>query len=470
MSNVEKEYVEHALFESDLKTKIANLIEFPGGGMQLLTHREFNKFNPNAYNFLLSKFPKQGYDNSMIGDDIYYLTTDTRNRMYYLDCSIGLIYVVIDGVFSIAINSCYSSEYDIFDAMFLRHYLIDPNFRCRYPKYFSWYSEITSLDYLGHKVEDIFSIPIPEYTVSSMLELKSIIRDIEKVISESKFFRKLWYRGQRREYTVKRSIKTLNKIGFPVDYSKVPSLIPSLGRANDKNIDYKSIMLSNEHWLMAFRIWVSSQNPYSSPYSRFDTSMYKKLIENFDTKNMIALMEDSIHSGNLLCEDIFDDLKECSNGYYDDMGVLAMQQYGGLTSGLDITDDLDVAIFFTQSFLNAKTNQFELCEPQDGNVIYLMAQCKETNTLNLPTDMFGASQDIPIPTRISQQKCGLQTGANIFAKNIYAHRIIAKISLKGSDILTTKSISDMFPGMESDTLYRNFAYAKPDLEGLYGSN
>ena len=147
------------------------------------------------------------------------------------------------------------------------------------------------------------------------------------------------------------------------------------------------------------------------------------------------------------------------------------QQYGGDTSMLDITDDLDVALFFTQSFLNQETKKYELCNPNQSNVIYVMAEGRGTCTLDVSTQMFKNATGNGInrlPPRIENQKCGLLTGASVFGKNAYGYRIVAKIHLHGDGILTTKKVEDMFPDLESDSLYKTYYDVEPKLVGLYG--
>ena len=75
---------------------------------------------------------------------------------------------------------------------------------------------------------------------------------------------------------------------------------------------------------------------------------------------------------------------------------------------------------------------------------------------------------IELPKRISNQKCGLLTGANALGYNAYAYSIIAKIKLNCIDASTTRTVEDMFPSMQEDSLYRTFFDAQPKLEGLYG--
>ena len=151
--------------------------------------------------------------------------------------------------------------------------------------------------------------------------------------------------------------------------------------------------------------------------------------------------------------------------------VLATQQYGGYTSMLDITDDLDVALFFTQSFLNQETKKYELCSPNRSNVIYVMVEGRDTCTLDVSTHMFRNATGNGIyrlSPRIENQKCGLLIGASAFGKNSYGYRIVAKIHLHGDDILTTKKVEDMFPDLESDSLYKTYHDVEPKLVGLYG--
>lgn len=161
---------------------------------------------------------------------------------------------------------------------------------------------------------------------------------------------------------------------------------------------------------------------------------------------------------------IQDDLEEYAE-------ILATQQYGGYTSMLDITDDLDVALFFTQSFLNQDTRKYEQCNPDQNNVIYVLAEGRDTCTLDVSTHMFkNATIDgiIQLPPRIANQKCGLLIGASAFGKNAYGYRIVAKIHLKGGNILTTKKVEDMFPDLNKDSLYKTYYDVEPKLIGLYG--
>lgn len=146
-------------------------------------------------------------------------------------------------------GACSSRQYDIFDAAYFRHYISEPDVR-EYPLACpgNILGTITTLDYMGYKIKDIFSVPILEYTANSLNELKDIIMDITYTLSTSKFFGKLWFRGQRQEYYESRSYKTLNKLGLPKEYERMPSLISSSGRCITKD-NCDEIKLNMMYWI-----------------------------------------------------------------------------------------------------------------------------------------------------------------------------------------------------------------------------
>ena len=127
------------------------------------------------------------------------------------------------------------------------------------------------------------------------------------------------------------------------------------------------------------------------------------------------------------------------------------------------------------SKLNKATNRFKLCDPTHENIIYVFAQCADTSTYDISRNLFSQlsfngifTGDYSIPARINNQRCGLLYGASLFEFNTYSYRIIAKIHLRSSDITTTKTVEEMFPSQEMDSLFKTFSNVIPGLEGLYG--
>lgn len=286
--------------------------------------------------------------------------------------------------------------------------------------------------------------------------------DIADILSTSKFFRKLWFRGQRQEYYENRSYKTLCKLGFPIEYERMPSLIPSLGRyVTQENFD--EIKLNMAYWIEAFKIWTLTQSEEFKEEFTTNEKSYWEIVKSLEPKKMAEFVNN--------CPFDIEEYVYFQHDLEEYAEVLATQQYGGNTSMLDITDDLDVALFFTQSFLNQETKKYELCNPNKSNVIYVIVEGRNTCTLDVWTHIFKNATNngiFRLPPRIGNQNCGLLIGASAFGRNTYGYRIVAKIHLHGDDILTTKQVKDMFPDFENDSLYKTYNDVEPKLIGLYG--
>ena len=443
---------EQILFEMNLRKKINQPIEH--------AYLDVDKFNPVIFDTLKQHSLSLNTDNSMINDDIIYLENDANDNMYYLDCHSGLIYVLIDNKFHTIFYGNNSSQFDIFDACYFRKYLTDEKFR-NSSLAMSEFGEILSLHYLGTSLENIFSTPILEYTVNSKKDLKEIITHLNESLSKSRFFVKLWFRGQRTEYLTHRTRTTLNKLGIPETFSDFPSLIPSVGRCITKD-NFYDIRTQNMYWNEALGVWRLTQSAEFSEEFSPGKPLYNKIIKSIDPVHMAKFRFEYPY-------DLSEYLDGASRSHKSN--ILTTQQYGGYSSMLDITDDLDVALFFTQSYFNTRTKKFEICNSTDSNVIYVFAQGRNTSTVDMSKEAFYYSlydDKIELPKRISNQKCGLLTGANALGYNAYAYSIIAKIKLNCIDASTTRTVEDMFPSMQEDSLYRTFFDAQPKLEGLYG--
>lgn len=444
---------ERALFEYNLKREYSSYLD------SIID--DIHKFNPRFFADFKSQSIQKCIDNSMIDDNILYLDTDKEGNNYYIDCDSGITYICIDNEYHVAFYGNNSSQFDIFDASYFRKYIIDPTFRKQMLVLTgnSNFREILSIDYLGTKLEDVFGVPILNYTVSSKKELEELIDNIHYILSESKFFKKLWFRGQRKEYFVKRSEKVIDKLGIAKEFCEIPSLAPSANRCITKE-NYDRISMQNVYWNMAYKVWrLSESNEFGKVFS-IGQPLYNEIIKSILPEKMAQFVYNSSY-------DIYDYL--IPNYGIEKSSILTTQQYGGVSTMLDITDDLDVALFFTQSRLNLNQKRYELCNAQKDNVLYLFAEARNTSTVNLSDNVFfSVNGKKSIPKRIQNQKCGLLIGANTLSYNTYAYRLIAKIKLHCSDAQTTKTVEEMFPNIEEDTLYRIFCDAEPKLEGLYG--
>lgn len=448
-----KKSIKQQLFEEKLRYSLEKYYIWREGS----THtKEFRKFDPYDYSNFVKSSKEKNVDNSMIDDEIFYLATDDEGKKYYLDRNTGLIYYVKDNTFYIAEKCCYALEYDIFDAAYLRRYIVDKNLRKEKTIFYD------SQEYhMNYNLADIFSVPILEYIASSQKDLNDIVLELTEILLSSKMVQNIWFRGQQKEYYQNRSKETISKLNLPEHYIIMPSLIPSLARFLTEE-NYNSIHDDIMYWIEAFRVWILTQSKEFKNIFPLDGLLYKKIIKSLERMKMQTFMDKIPYD---ISEYIF-----YQNKWQESEEILSTQQYGGFTSMLDITDDIDVALFFTHSFLNHKTKKYELCTPNNERIIYVFAQVA-TNTFNSSIYAFknASIYDFhPVPIRIKNQKCGLMIGANMFARNTYAYRIIAKIKLKSTDIVTNKKVGDMFPDLEKDSLYKVYFDASPKLNGLYG--
>lgn len=450
--------MEKSRFEYELDSNLNYYLSY-----DFVNFRDICLFSPNMFSEFKEKCMTKDNDITMIKDDVYHCATDKHGRKYFIDRMSGLIFYQEGKNFIVAKNLCTSKHYDVLDAAYLRKFLLSPSKKKKTLIIGgNGIPEITGVDYLGWKTSDIFTVPIQEYIVSSKKELEELIEHITSILSKSKFFRKLWFRGQRREYTINRSKDTINKLGFSKEFVQMPSLIPSAGRINNLN-DYEKIRIQCMYWIMAFKIWLLSQSNSVVPEFKIDGSLYKKMIKSLEPQKMTSFLYNNPYD---IEEYVFSQSKTPIWA-----SILAAQQYGGYTSMLDITDNIDIALFFTQSYLNTETKKYELCEPNPDNVIYLIAETRGSSTIAISKDIFNYIPydcQYTVPPRISNQCCGLLKGADMFDINNYGYRVLAKIKFFGSGIKTSKTVDEMFPGIEIDTLYKTYSYAEPKLTGLYG--
>lgn len=385
-----------------------------------------------------------------------------NDNPYFLDMHSGLLLKKENSNFFVSSGGFTSKEYDIIDTFYLRQYIKNESFRKSFIISDGMPGEITSLLYLGYNVSDIYREPIIEYSVNSTTELNQLINELTKILSTSKFFRKLWFRGQTKEYKVHRSKEFSKLLKIPNEYCIMPSLMPSLKRQMCDIDTYNNICNESLKWTAAFRFWVLLQN--KSLVNRFPEikNIVLNLLDNYSAEKVCEYC-----SKDYSVEDVWEMLVQKPYTYAD---YLVTQQYGGLSSMLDITDDIDNALFFSQSKLDVETKKYKLIEPTADRIIYLFAQCRNTCTYELSSNIFNyypVDWKCKMPKRIENQKCGLLYGANNFASNAYAYRIIAKIHLSSS-ITTNKSVDEMFPNQEDDDLYDMFTKVTPKLNGLYG--
>ena len=128
---------------------------------------------------------------------------------------------------------------------------------------------------------------------------------------------------------------------------EVRGRICPLQQGSGDETGYSRIAESKSRWISAFGVWLLSQSK-EFPFMAIGEPDYYNVLKNLELEKKLKFIDEYPYD----IADYISNVDTNNNLAY----VLAIQQYGGLTTMLDVTDDIDVAIFFTQSKLNKATN------------------------------------------------------------------------------------------------------------------
>lgn len=363
----------------------------------------------------------------------------------------------------------FSPEFDIIDSCYYRKKL------SKMPKSgggFTFTNTFTSsaLDRYGINSFEYLSNEIVEYSVNSKEELNDTIKSIQTELEKGSYFKRLWLRGQKEEYLGSRNIEVSNFLGFENCGINQPSMLPSLGRFlknNPTTLEEKyAILGSSYRWEKPFIIWVIRNNPeWLDHYPEFKEKVEDSLVSS-DPSDFSRVLGEIRFDERVPTE--VDDLRQWFPAFlkYGSF-VLALQQYGYMTSMLDVTWDIETALFFTHTQM--KNSKFEFVEPTQERVIYVYAESKESSSFNDSEDIDWGDSDwnLDIPTRIEAQNCGALVGSTEYRQCQYTNLIIAKIKLSNNEIKSNRSIEDVFPSNEDDLFLKTLEESVPRPEGLY---
>lgn len=322
-----------------------------------------------------------------------------------------------------------------------------------------------------------FKETIPVWYASNRKEVVKIITSIESTLKDQKMGDfSLWFRGQDKEYRKKRDSKIVKYLGYDCHEEGDISLLPSLAREfkdeeTKENLRWASQL--DHIWKKAVIVWVLINNLEWFP----DKEKYKNLL----TSSLES--EDELLIGKLLV-DIYmnpyihveaDDFRQY---FFVDFkyGVLKLilQHYGMPSSTLDITKNLDVALFFTQHKFDHDSCCYKNVLKNNTSVIYIFAENKKhsgTGVINIRSseDIFAKDYlgNIQLPLRIRRQECGLLYSANKYGINFYSTLIIGKIVIKKySDKMDSGYERHLFPLENEDDFYNILLRCRPKLERL----
>lgn len=311
--------------------------------------------------------------------------------------------------------------------------------------------------------------PVVDFEAGTRRQCEAILEEVESTLARDGRADRLWLRGQRREYFIEHADDVLDRLHFGRAGRTIPSLVPSLGRfarSNPGVVDTGFAWVGPSHqWKKPFIIWMIRQNPEWLDH----LPAYRERVE-------ASLRSDDASFAQILHAMPLDnslppEIEDLVQGFFHfvKFGAWAwvLQQYGYHASMLDVTQDLDAALFFSQA--EAIEGRITLPDATDERVLYVLADYGGCSVFwdTERVDWGEESSARQLPERVVRQNAGCVVGSTWFRQNMYGHLVIARIKLTGGECVTRLDVRDVFPPPEEDLLLRTLLDAKPRPKGLY---
>lgn len=385
------------------------------------------------------------------------------------DTMTGLPYICEQGQMMLDRGRMLSPHYDVIDACFYRQLLREGDYPGKGKMLLTSLFTRSALDRYGLASVHVLDQKIKDYYVNSKTELLQTVQEIEQKLGSGPYFKRLWFRGQRTEYTINRDPQVCQMLGLGFSGQQSPSLLPTIGRyvRDGGKVDFSFVFAGPNHaWKKPFIMWfIRNNSHWFSHYPEFMERLEAALRSEDD--EIFAGLLDEIRLDPRVPTEV-DDLRQWFFAHYKSTTwVLVLQQYGYLTSMLDITWDIETALFFTHARMIDR--HFELVQPSSGRVIYVFAESEGSSSFVDAREFNWGDEDWVrgIPPRIQNQRCGALFGSQRTSKNIYGHLVIARIYLTDPGITTERTVEEVFPPASEDLLYRTLLDSVPRPEGLY---
>lgn len=339
------------------------------------------------------------------------------------------------------------------------------------------------LDYASSR-EDCLDFQLPVWSPLNKEQLDSVLKTVESrvlaTVSTNQY--KLWFRGQPKEYPSElRRDKEINEwLGYSIKNRPI-SLMPSLARLAIKDSEVRTpdwaMFGPLFRWRKPIMSWIFLRNPswFDSKPGYLNKIRNAVATEDIDTFGKILF---DVHFDPLIADEA-DDVEQWFLTHYCRTSFpLVCQHYGMPTSNLDVTSDIETAIFFALNNLNPTSRRFELLDSsqREDSVIYLFIErIGAINSMNANHHAFVSSEDLiqyggpaPLisPLRIERQKCGLIAGADQWGLNLPVDILIGKIRLNDYSEYPKLDGEYLFPNCNEDDLYDLLLDCKPELKEL----
>jgi hypothetical protein len=278
----------------------------------------------------------------------------------------------------------------------------------------------------------------------------------------------LWLRGQTTFYERRRDSAVAQWLGIPdLDISLVPSIArPGNGAMPSNPTEARRWAWFYDHvWRAPLVSWFA-EHPGFRPRDPTAVEKLNQLTDDVDK-----------HLGDVLnlirAHPELDALDDLRQWWFMGQGrntaiPLWVQHYGGRTTMLDLTSDVDVALYFARRTWDQTSYRFE--STGVSPCIFVFAQ----RTDGSGDDLIVASASIaatisppaPLPARVVNQNCGLVTGAEHSAHNLAADSVVAIIDLRDYKFGRVLSDHHIYPAPAVDPLFERLLRTRPEPPGL----
>jgi hypothetical protein len=299
--------------------------------------------------------------------------------------------------------------------------------------------------------------------VSTRAELDEFIGGfLEKSAVHGQF--QLWYRGQPNEYLLP-DLRRKAKTGiFPwrelQDISQVPSLYRNQVERISNLHSYCQRLLEFQKYYLFIKETLGVPNfATRSP----NELISEKLPKTWNNGSLKISMEFRIQGETGEFEPV--EFHDHDNTFRGLQEGLFLQHYGLESNILDLTSDIDVALFFAQKKV-VNNRYVDVDFSKENPVIYILILDDDIDPV-VNTPHLLESFDLLRPKR---QNCGILAGASLANKNFYSRFIGLKITLKQKIEMKYEDPNYLFPSPKEDKFLsnliefsnlQNMSYIKP---------
>lgn len=297
-----------------------------------------------------------------------------------------------------------------------------------------------------------------EVSVNSREELDELVNFLRQRISLNPNC-ELWFRGQTRDYLLsdyrREAMSGICPWRGVIDTSLVPSFYRRLHDRIEDMRNYCQACLELTYYSVFCKLNLGApmytvRGKGEEPVEKLSDA-WEGYAPEFTAKTVV--------DGEVV------ETRDYHMGFYGLQNAFFLQHYGLPTSILDITSDLDIALFFAQNNISSSYCK-KVDRKTDNPVLYLFILDKRTDRYFRGEKLYEQYRML----RPQRQKCGILAGASLITRNYYSRFIAMKVYLRKEVRYNRVTPEYIFPNSSEDAFLNelleferrnSFTWAKP---------